>query len=199
MALKIGMDIIITKKWRYIKRNKFINDWKWRKIWNDEWRKRASSGAVLCCRCCGASPSAYCHRCITRNKELLHGGGFLVPHAGQLSPGVAEFATFTPTLPPLRSAATAQQLRTEGREHILVMISYSESTRPRRRYSLHLIYFSGAHGHTTAGPPQSLRGSRRRGRIVPVEAYPLYDQQKQRGNPSLFFSHFLWQFALFCV
>ncbi len=80
-------------------------------------------------------------------------------------------ATFTPTLPPLRSAATAQQLRTKGREHILVMNSYSESTRPRRRYSLHLIYFSGAHGHTTAGPPQSLRGSRQRGRVIPCSAW----------------------------
>lgn len=30
------------------------------------------------------------------------------------------------------------------------MNSYSESTRPRRRYSLHLIYFSGAHGHASS-------------------------------------------------
>ena len=49
--------------------------------------------------------------------------------------GVAEFTTFIPTLPPLRSAATAQQLR----------------ARPRRR---------------PAGPPQGLRGSRRRGRVA---------------------------------
>ena len=28
------------------------------------------------------------------------------------------------------------------------------------------ILFSGAHGHTTAGPPQGLRGSRRRGRVM---------------------------------
>lgn len=46
---------------------------------------------------------------------ILCGGGFLVPHAGLLPPGVSEFATFIPTLPPLRSAATAQQLRTGGR------------------------------------------------------------------------------------
>ncbi len=57
------------------------------------------------------------------------------PHEGLLPIRASEFATFIPTLPPLRSAATAQQLR----------------ARPRRR---------------PAGPPQSLRGSRRRGRIA---------------------------------
>ena len=50
-----------------------------------------------------------------RSKKTLHGGGFLVPHAGLLPTSASEFATFTPTLPPLRSAATAQPPRTEGR------------------------------------------------------------------------------------
>ena len=60
-------------------------------------------------------------------------------------------------------------------------VSYSESARPRRRYSLHYIYFSGAHGHTTAGPPQSLRGSRRRGRIVLPPAKGKQQQNQQKG------------------
>ena len=46
------------------------------------------------------------------------------------------------------------------------MNSYSESTRPRRRCSLQCIYFKGVRRHTTAGPPQGLRGSRQRGRLT---------------------------------
>ena len=80
-----------------------------------------------------------------------YGGGFLVPRTRACCPyGVAEFATFIPTLPPLRSAATAQQLR----------------ARPRRR---------------PAGPPQSLRGSRRRGRVVLCRKRPT--ERKTQGCP----------------
>ena len=83
-----------------------------------------------------------------------YGGGFLVPRTRACCPyGVAEFATFIPTLPPLRSAATAQQLR----------------ARPRRR---------------PAGPPQSLRGSRQRGRVVLPPAKGKQQQNQQRVSTS---------------
>jgi len=121
---------------------------------------------------------------------ILCGGGFLVPPRGPASPRRVRNRTASqrPFLVKLGSHSTAAtNQRSRGVPSVLPtarqsMNSYSESACPRRRYSLHLINFSGAHGHTTAGPPQSLRGSRQRGRIS-VSFYLIQKRMSYTRHP----------------